>query len=186
MSDWNEGACYAASFSIHKSRRYHAKMRAFYRGCYDLTTAATAITGSGAFVALIGSPGSDQLAKWLTGIVALSSTMNLVFGFAKKADIHDALCRRFTELAAKLEEWPATEESLQRARAERLAIEKDEPTEKRLVDLQARNEEARARNCHPDDLVPLSWAQYWLGYVATFGIRRLEKWKAKRDRERTA
>jgi hypothetical protein len=181
MAQWNDGDFYDASFSVHKSRRYHAKMRAFYRNLYDLTVAATALTGSAAFVSLIGD--SSWLAKWLTGIVAIASTLELVFGLSKKADIHDSLCRRFTELAADIERKEATEENLQEVRARRLMIERDEPTERRLIDLLAQNEECRSRGVSPDDLVPITMPQRVLGYVWTFGMSRIDKWWAQRKKK---
>ena len=44
----------------------------------------------------------------------------------------------------------------------------------RLIDLQARNEEMRARGYSDGDLVPLDWWQKTFGYIATFGMQRLE------------
>lgn len=180
MAQWKGGDFYDCSFSVHKSRRYHAKMRAFYRNCYDLTVAATALTGSAAFVSLLGN--TAALAQWLTGIVAIASTLELVFGLSKKADLHDNLCRRFTELAANMEKMDTTDENLQDARAQRLLIERDEPTERRLIDLLAQNEESRSRGVSPDDLVPLSRAQRVLGYFCTFGMSGIDKWWAQKGK----
>lgn len=58
----------------------------------------------------------------------------------------------------------------------RLRIERDEPPVKRLVDLQARNDECRARNFAPEREVPLSGWQRRFGYFFTFGMARLENW----------
>ncbi|MGY3347148.1 MULTISPECIES: hypothetical protein [unclassified Bradyrhizobium] len=63
-----------------------------------------------------------------------------------------------------------------------MEIEKLEPPCKRLVDLQARNDECRARGFPPDELAPLNWTQRVFGYFFTFGMRRLEDWKADRQR----
>ncbi|MGH7783454.1 MAG: hypothetical protein ACREO5_06415 [Candidatus Binatia bacterium] len=150
-------------------------MRAFYNACHNYSEAATAITGSAAFISLFGS-GFDWITKFLTGVVAAASTANLVFQFPAKAELHDDLCRRFTDLAARIELWPATPENCAKARADRLQIEKDEPTERRLVDLLAFNEEARSRGISADRLVPLSRLQRIFGYICTFGMGKIENW----------
>jgi hypothetical protein len=116
----------------------------------------------------------------LTGVVALASTLDVVFGFGKKENQHDQLCRRFTELAAMIAELTPTPENLRWARAERLRIEADEPTERRLVDLQAENEECRARGVDEEDHYPFTSFQRWFGYVATFGIWRIKAWHKAR------
>lgn len=179
MDSWNDGEYYFCSFAVHKSRRYHAKMRAFYQTCYDLTVAATAITGSAAFVSLFGD--APTLAKWLTGTIAIASTLELVFGFSKKAELHNRLCRRFTKLAASLEKMPVTTDSLITVRSKRLQIERDEPTEKRLIDLVAYNEESRSRGVSAENLVPISKYQRVFGYVCTFGLTKIDQWWATRE-----
>jgi hypothetical protein len=170
---WNDGDFYDVSFAVNRSRRYHAKMRAFYQAWHDYTTAATAISGTSGFIAVIS--GAPIIAAWLTGIVGIASTLDLVFGFDKKAALHDGLCRRFTELASKIEELDATSENLRRIRELRLEIEKDEPTERRLIDLLAQNEECRARGVSPEKLLKISRMQRMFGYVFTFGLRNIEK-----------
>lgn len=181
MSNWNESDYYDVSFGIHRSRRYHAKMREFYRWGSDLAVAIGAIASSGVFILLKSAPSMIDVALWISAVAGLAATLNFIFAFAKKAELHNELCMRFTELAARIEGWPATKEFLHRARAERLLIEKDEPTERRLIDLLAQNEEARARGASPEDMVPLSPMQRSLGYIATFGMKRLEKWWAARE-----
>jgi hypothetical protein len=169
---WNNDGYYDVSFAINKSRRYHAKMRAFYQSCHDYTTAATAISGASGFIAVLAQ--SSRLAAGLTAIVAIASTLDLVFGFDKKAAIYDGLCRRFTELASQIEGWRPTPENLTKARERRLQIEADEPTERRIVDLMAQNEECRARGVSSDELLRISRLQRMFGYVFTFGLKRIE------------
>jgi hypothetical protein len=180
MTTWNDDPYYLVSFGIHKSRRYHAKMSGLYQGISDLILSLNAIAGAGAFIALIG--GKDTLfAQILVGVVALGSALDRVLGFSKRAKRHYDLCRRFTELAASLENWEATENNRRKAAAARLRLEAEEPTIKRLVDLQARNEELRARGYSPEHFVPLSLPQRVFGYFFTFGMRRLERWRDARS-----
>ncbi len=169
---WDDDGFYDASFAINKSRRYHAKMRAFYQAAHDYSTAATAISGTSGFVAVLAW--APRVALALTAIVAISSTLDLVFGFDKKALVHDGLCRRFTALAAKIEDTPATLENLCKVKEARLEIEMDEPTERRLIDLIAENEECRARGVEEKELVVLTNKQRYFGYIITFGMDKIE------------
>jgi hypothetical protein len=175
---WDDEPYYLVSFGVHKSRRYEAKMSSFYETLGNFVLGGNAILGASAFMALIGG-NNTLIAQILIGLVAAGSALDTVLGFAKKAKRHDDLCRKFTELAAKIAEWDATNENYRKACAERLRIEKDEAPVARLVDLQARNEELRARGYSSDNLAPLSRAQRYLGYFATFGMARLERWKAE-------
>lgn len=176
---WDDGDFYDASFGINKCRRYHGKLRDFYQAAYNYTTGANAFGASGAFVAVLGS--IDWLAASLSGIVALASLFDSIFKYENRARVHHELCNRFTRLAAELETLPATPENLAAVRAKRLLIEADEPGEKRLVERMAANEECRARGIPEAMIIQLSRPQRFFGYIATFGMRRLELEKAKRE-----
>lgn len=176
---WDGDGYYEASFGIHKSRRYHAKLRDFYQAVYNYTTAANAFAASGAFIAILGS--LTIIAGTLSAIVALASFFDNIFKYENKARTHHDLCYRFTRLAAEIETMSETPEHLAEVRAKRLLIEADEPSEKRLVEIMASNEEARSRGVAEAKLHRLSRPQCWFGYVWTFGLRRLELEKAARE-----
>ena len=176
MSDWSDDGYYDVCFSVERCRRYHAKMQAYYDWCYNLTRAATALTGTASFFTLLA--GGTEIAKYLTGVVAAAASLDSVFRFNRKARSHEALARRFTELSSKIAGWEPVPQNLKKARTERLRIEKDEPPVRRLIDLQAQNEECRARDMPAEKMVPLSRFQRTFGYVGTFGMRRLESWQA--------
>jgi len=175
---WDDSPYYEAAFGIAKSARYHAKMRAFYQMLSDAVLVGNSILGTSAFVLLFKST-APVLATWLTGIIAAISSISTALGFSKRADLHSTLARRFIELSAELSEWEANEANLGKARAARLKIEMDEPPPKRLIEIQSRNEEARARGVLEAQIVPLSAAQRALGYFFTFGTMRLERWKSQ-------
>ncbi|MGY3441127.1 hypothetical protein [Bradyrhizobium sp. USDA 4473] len=181
MSDWSDDGYYDICFSVERCRRYHSKMQAYYDWCYNLTRAATALTGTASFFALLA--GGTEIAKYLTSVVATAATLDQVFRFNRKARIHEALARRFTDLSSKIAGWEPIPQNLKKARSERLRIEKDEPPVRRLIDLQAQNEETRARGISEKHCVPLSRFQRLFGYVGTFGMPRLEKWEAERRRD---
>jgi hypothetical protein len=115
-----------------------------------------------------------------SGIIGLSLPIQ------QEGSQHEALARRFTELSSKIASWDPCPQNLKKARAERLRIEKDKPPVRRLIDLQAQNEECRARDLPCEDLIPLSRSQRTFGYIGTFDMRRLEAWQAKRAAERLA
>jgi len=178
---WNDGDYYDASFSIHVSRRYHAKMRDFYQALYNYTTGFNAFGASGAFVALLGS--LTTLAATLSAIVALLSLFDSIFKYESKARKHEELCSRFTRLAAKLETLEPTPQYLAVIRSDRLLIECDEPAgERRLVERQAACEEGRARGIAEEDLIHLRRDQRVFGYWLTYGMKHLEVQKAARDK----
>lgn len=178
---WNDGDYYYASFAVHKCRRYHARLRDFYRSAHNLILIANIVASSGAFVALLGS--LPWLATVLSGLVAVASLCDYVFQTEKTSALHAELCRKFTGLAADIEGLEETPDNLRRVRAKRLKIEADEPSEKRLVDLWAQREEERARGVEEARLIPLSRLQRsFLGCMFTFGMRRLERWKALLER----
>lgn len=173
---WDDGPYYDLSVNLGKSQRYHSAMCEFYTRGHDIAQALTAISGSSAFVALLPDNPNTLVPKILTAVVALSTTLDLVFNPAKKADIHAALHKRFTHLAGEQRAATPNAESFQRIYSKRLEIEADEPPVRRLIDIKAQNDECRSRGVPIEGLVPLGfWQESWFGYLFTFGTRGLEK-----------
>jgi hypothetical protein len=168
------------SFAVQKSRRYHEMLSSFYSVWRDRMKIITAAAGSGAF--LIVTAKHQHAAEIVSAFIALWATLDIIISPDKKADRSRDLCERFTELASRIEEAACTEAEYRRLAAARLTIERGEMPVKRLVDLQARNDECRVRGYPPDEQVPLSKWQRRLGYYFTFGMPRLEEWKANRQR----
>lgn len=166
-------------FRLHKSIRYHEKLRAFYDFLHNTAVVATAVSSTSAFFLLVAS--EPYIATYLTALVGLASVLDWVLQFEKKARLHDGLRGRLTDLAADAALKDVTEPTLRFVRSELFRIEGDDPGLRRLVELQARNEELRSRGCREEDMVPLSRAQRILGYGFTFDMRRLELWKADRE-----
>ena len=176
---WDDEGYYDFSFAIDKSRRYHALMRDFNQGVFNYITGWNAFAASGAFFSIIG--GFPWIGAGLAGVVALASLFDSIFRYETRAREHHDLCARFTRLAKRIAITEPTPENLAKLRAERLEIEADEKSCKRLIDLMAQNGEARARGVPEARLVPLSKWQCRLGYMFTFGLRRLEEAKARRE-----
>lgn len=168
---------YDLDFSVQKSRRYHEKLSGFYGNWRDRIRVVTVIAGSSAFLLVVKD--WQRAAEAITAFVALWAVLDIIIRPDKKHELHDELGRKFTALAARLQEAPQTAEALRALTAERLRIEENEPPCKRLVDLEARNDECRARGFPSRMLVPLSTSQRFFGYYgASFGMKRLEAWKA--------
>lgn len=176
---------YDLEFSVQRSRRYHEKLTGFYGKWRDRIRIVTAIAGSGAFLIVVAK--HQTAAEWITGFIALWAVLDIIIMPDKKHDLHNESCKRFVALAAKIQQSQKTEAALRDLTGERLLIEEGEPPCKRLVDLEARNDECRAQGYPPDDLVPLSkWQRFFGYYGADFGMERLEKWKADRQRQKAA
>src|SRR5579872_5692639 len=92
---------YDLDFSVHKSRRYHEKLTAFYGKWRDRIRIVTAIAGSGAFLIVVAK--HQAAAEWITGFVALWAVLDIIIMPDKKHDLHNELCKRFISLAARVQ-----------------------------------------------------------------------------------
>ena len=120
--------------------------------------------------------------------MALWAILDIIVMPDKKHDRHNELCKRSTGLAGKVARTARTEASYAELKAERLLLEENEPPCRRLIDLEARNDECRARGFPSSQLVPLGKWQRRLGYYTTrgFGMQRLEKSKAQQENNAVA
>jgi hypothetical protein len=176
-----ESEIYDLDFSVRKSRRYHEKLCAFYGAWRDWAKIVAVVASSGAAVLVFAE--AKYAAELFVSIASLWAVIDYLATPDKMAQKHCELRDRFIELATKIELMPHTQAAYRKLAAERLMIEKEEPPCKRLVDLQARNEECRSRDYPPEELVPLSGMQRKFGYFFPFGTGRLERWKAERQRQ---
>jgi len=162
-------------FAVHRSRRYHNKLKAYYDGLNRTAMTLVLIGGSATFGNLTASMGENAGAvNWLaviasavvTGLAAFDRT----FGLAEKARLHQDLYRRFCALAAEIAVAGAetSARQLNAFEAARLHIEADEPGEKRIVNLICHNEEALARG--QSNLYEIPRHAVWLAYVWTCRI----------------
>jgi hypothetical protein len=144
-----ESELIAAEFGVHKSIRYHARRRAFLNALHRGTLAIVSLSGTATFVALIG--GESVAAKWVALGIAILAGLDAIIGYAEHARTHDSLYRRFCDLAAEIARIPnPTEDQIREWRAQRLTIEKDEPTSLDALNVRCHNEEAEARGYGPD------------------------------------
>lgn len=147
---------YDLEFAARKSIRYLTKRQRFFNNLHTFTVAVSAISGSSAFISVLSN--NNTLAVALTAVIAVSSTLDLVIGFAKKHDLYNDLQIRFTSLLSKIVQSSQTEENFKMLTVERLEIEKDEPTQMTILNVICHNEEVTAQGIK-DGIYKISWLQ---------------------------
>lgn len=153
-------------FAIHKSIRYHGRRRAFLNALHRGTLAIVSVSGTATYVAILGS--KTEIAKWVAFAVAVVGALDAVIGYAEHARTHDGLYRRFCDLAADMALTAnPTEVHLREWRAQRQAIEKDEPTAIDALDIRCHNQEAEARGYGPEYRYRLRWWQSVFAQIIT-------------------
>jgi len=142
MSEWLADAA-NLKFAVGKSIRYHARRRAFFDALHRFTVIVTLLGGSAAFVAVLQE--FPILAQVSALAVAVTSALDLAVGFSSRARTYDDLCRRWADLGSTMERTvDATQQMVHDWKAERLQIEKDEPTQLGALNIICHNEEVQA------------------------------------------
>ncbi len=152
-------------FSIRKSIRYHTQRRRFFDNLSHASTAITALCGSSAFVALLSD--NNAVGLNVTACIAVVSTLNLVIGFAKRSYTYNDLQGRCSTLLKQMTLEDKTEGNLRKWQAERVLIEKDEPTPLRILNILCHNEEAIAQG-NDEDIYKIGWLQTALRHFISF------------------
>ena len=153
-------------FAVQRSIRYHARRERFYDSWNDLTNGIAIFLGAATVATVAGRlPLAQTLAVWFPAAIAIVSTLNVVWGTTRRARLHNELYRRFVELErTMLSASEPTGEGCRALRAERLAIEADEPPTMLVVRVLCHNEVVRASGAGQYYEVPL-WqrvlAHFW-------------------------
>lgn len=135
---------YALLFDVRRSIRYHDRRRAFFERMHRVTSALTIILAGGVIFELAGT-GSPAL--WLQAIGAVAAVLaalDMVVGYAAKANLHADLRVRFVDLEIAMLSGGLEEETWQKYLRTRLEIERDEPPVYRALDLLCHNEVCKA------------------------------------------
>lgn len=113
-------------FGVAKSLRYHAYRRDFWDRLDIAAKILTGISGAGVLLTIIRS--SAALATYFAVAVALTSVLDVVLRFGKRARKHDGLYRDFSLLAQDIAaKEKATLADVSKWRKRRIAIEANEP-----------------------------------------------------------
>ena len=127
-------------FGVRRSVRYHLRRCRFFDTVFRVTNGASLIFGSSTLFMLLSEAGPSWLA-FLPALVGAASIIALVYEAPRMARLHSDLARRFIELEQKMMLTESPDESnLRQFKAQKLAIEVDEPPIHRVLDLLCRNE----------------------------------------------
>ena len=127
---------FALLFAVKKSIRYHDHRVRFFVNLHKLNNVICILGGSTVVLFL------SKYAHWSIlagGVVVVSSTLDLVFGFSSKAKDHEFLKRRFIELEDKIINSTGSN-NYEKFNSERLKIETDEPPKLYALDVVCHNE----------------------------------------------
>jgi hypothetical protein len=145
---------YEALYRAQLSVLYHRKRERFF-AFWDRAVTAVAIVGGSAAFAGLGGP---DLVRWAAAVVAVTSTMGLVYGLAERARRHGDLARQFLSLEASIlraGERDFSEAQIAQWEAEARLIEASELPALGLLVVACQNELAQARG-EPGAIRPLS------------------------------
>nr|DAH57964.1 MAG TPA: SMODS and SLOG-associating 2TM effector domain family 4 [Caudoviricetes sp.] len=131
----------ALKFGVRRSCRYHDRRRAYFDTLHKITNVLTILL-AGSVVFSIAHEGSKD-PSWLIGIALLASLLSavdLVVGYAQKANLHRELKIRFAQLEIDILTGGEDKAALREFTKARLTIEKDEPPVYRALDILCQNE----------------------------------------------
>lgn len=140
------------------SSRYHARRQAFFDRWSKVTSATGVIFGSAAVISVFNL---SYVSAWWIGvtgaITSVASTVDLVVGTSSMARTHSDLRKKFILLESKIQGCAEpTEKLIKGWRAERLAIEMDEPPAYVALALMCYDDLARATK-GVIDRAPVAW-----------------------------
>lgn len=158
-----------ALYRAELSSLYHRSRERFFDGCDRAAKAVAVIGGSAAFANL----GGADVVRIAAGLVAVTSTLALVFSLGDRARRHADLAAKFTQLEADIVakgETAFTEEDVTRWCAQVRQLETGEPATLWVLTTLCQNRLAIAQS-HPDRVVRLPWHQRMLAHVMDFAPR---------------
>ena len=146
-------------FDVRRSVRYHSKRAAFFGRTAKWCKSISLFAGFGTAASIIAE-NSKVLSSVLGVFVAVVSAFDLSFGLSDCERLHEDLKRRFIDFEKDLTllGGDASTKSLSEMRSRRLAIEADEPTIVRTLDLICYNEQVKAQGS--EMLAKLSWVRH--------------------------
>jgi len=148
---------YKLLFDVRRSVRYHDRRRAFFETMHRITAVLT-ILMAGSVLFDLGKPGITQ--GWLIALsvlAALLAALDMVLGYASKADLHRSLKKQFGELEIAIVTDDETEDTLKFNQNKRLEIEQNEPPIYRALDRICHNEIVTATGIDKKELCKVGW-----------------------------
>jgi hypothetical protein len=113
-------------FGVRKSIRYHSQRAGLFEFMVKSTTALAVLASTGAIAALLKQ--QETIAIAVGALVAVSSTISLVFGWSQREHLHTDIKKRFAELEKAMVKCENPDgRTLAEMTADRLSIETYEP-----------------------------------------------------------
>lgn len=155
------------SFDTAKSIRYHSYRRSYFKNFENLTKILTAVSGTAAFVSILGE--MRIISLFFSLLIAIAATSDLVIDFSERATLYDRLYKEFCDLGISIEtnENPTTHDIVDWKR-KRLELEREEPTPIDLLERRCSAEECRARGWDVPPEWDLSRCQIFYSRIALF------------------
>jgi hypothetical protein len=150
-------------FGVRRSVRYHDRRSAHFDWLHRITNLVTIFLSG---IVLLEIAGDCPLiwVKILGGAGAILGATDLVVGFSRCANAHRDFKRRFIELEIELSVAGA---DVDKIRQKRLAIEAEEPTPYRALDLLCHNELCRAMGYNrQEDAAHFYTVPWWVRLTA--------------------
>ncbi len=139
------GNAYALQVGVQMSIRYHDRRRSWFVGWNNGTLVGAVFFAGGVAARLEQVVNLPWLPWTLSVLTGASVALNLAYRFADHAAEHHLLAKRFRALHTKIDWRSMTQERYQDCRAERIAIEAEEPAGvKRLLSLLCEYESLKA------------------------------------------
>lgn len=147
-------------FDIGRSIRYHQRRRAFFERLDQLGNLLSLVFGSAAIYGLLGSQdgAGKGIALVAAAAVTVFSSINLVFGSARRAWSHADFARQYIAMEKAMLS-PPSEALVAELTAQRLSIEAEEPPILVVLDCVCHNDQMRAQGYDKEDLVHISRLQ---------------------------
>lgn len=147
---------FQVAFGVAKSLRYHAKRRSWFENWHSLGQASAVVCATAAFASVAGQ--YPEVTRWIALILAGLTALDLTMGFARRADVHGSLHRRFSDLAGKIAVAATPSDADVRAwEVARLLLEADEPPPIDTLNVLCHNQEAEARGLSAEHRYQLNW-----------------------------
>ena len=144
-------------WGVRRSVRYHRKRQAFFESLDRWTSFCLLLLGSGSVALILHE--NDGWAMVAGVLVAVFSSLKLVFAYSRKAARHGRFASDFTRIEKK-QIADESDQAVKEATGLRLELEANEPPILRVLDILCHNELIRAMGIdNPGEKVPVLWYQ---------------------------
>lgn len=148
---------YQVQFRVHVSMRYHQARRAWWVNLNRISSAAAALAGSSALIAVFGNSYKDAWA-YVSAASGAFAALNSALGFSDRAREHADLYRGFSSIAARMATAVSCDDGAGRAfEAEVLQLEASEPPSIHTLNVICHNQECEARGLPQEDRCKIYW-----------------------------